>query len=338
MAENIAPSFEGDAPAAAEPEVMLDRRELSLVAIERTRMPMVITDPRQPDDPIVLANQAFLDLTGYSAGEVLGQNCRLLQGPDTATEDIDLVRQALRDRQHHIDAELLNYRKDGSTFWNQLSISAVHDAKGELIYYFASQKDVTARRDAQKLADSERLLLKEIDHRSLNALALVQSIVRLSRADSVERFAASIKGRVDALARAHSLLAQTNWTSAELRDLVAAEGGAPGLSCAGPPVELLPHMVQPLSLVLHELFSNAREHGGLSQPDARTAVEWEVGPRHLLLRWREDGVGLDQANPPRAGLGLELVNGIVTQQLGGTIEVDWRRSGLAAELTIPLRM
>jgi PAS domain S-box-containing protein len=73
-----------------------DRRELALVAVERTRMPMVITDPRQPDNPIVLANQAFLDLTGYTADEVLGQNCRFLQGPDTAAEDVDSIRAAYR--------------------------------------------------------------------------------------------------------------------------------------------------------------------------------------------------------------------------------------------------
>lgn len=336
MADIPGPSFRGDSPAAAEAEVMLDRRELALVAVERTRMPMVITDPKQPDDPIVLANRAFLDLTGYSADEVLGRNCRFLQGPDTAAADIDHVRQALRAGNHHIDVEMLNYRKDGSTFWNQLSISAVHDPDGHLLYYFASQKDVTARRTAQKLEASERLLLKEIDHRSLNALALVQSIVRLSRVDSVERFAASIKGRVDALAQAHRLLALTNWTSADLGELVAAEGAPLGVVTSGPPVSLPPHLVQPLSLVLHELFANARQYGGLARPDGRTTIEWKTGPQDLLLHWTEHGVPLDPESPPRVGLGLELVHGIVTQQLDGTIRLDWRADGLAAELTVPL--
>jgi PAS domain S-box-containing protein len=334
MKNHSAPSFEGDDPVAAETDVMLDRRELALVALERTRMPIVITDPRQPDGPIVMANQAFLDLTGYSANEVLGHNCRFLQGPGTAPEDVELIRSGLR-KHDHVEVELRNYRKDGSTFWNQLVISAVHAEDGELLYYFASQKDVTRRREAEKLEESERLLLKEIDHRSLNALALVQSIVRLSRTDTVERFAASIKGRVDALARAHRLLALSNWASADLGELIAAEGGAQGLSYAGPPVGLPPHLVQPLSLVLHELFSNAREHGGLSGPDARTAIEWEAAAARLVLRWTEDGVMLASPSPPRAGLGLQLVDGIVTQQLGGTIALTWRPSGLTAELSLP---
>jgi PAS domain S-box-containing protein len=335
MKQDVTPSFEGDPPAAAECEVMLDRRELALVALERTRMPIVITDPRQADGPIVLANQAFLDLTGYSADEVLGRNCRFLQGPDTAAEDIEQIRRGLRSHDHHVEVELLNYRKDGSTFWNQLVISAVHDEDDHLLYYFASQKDATSRREAQKLQESERLLLKEIDHRSLNALALVQSIVRLSRTDSVERFAASIKGRVDALARAHRLLALSNWISADLGELIAAQGASQGLTYAGPPVGLPPHLVQPLSLVLHELFSNAREHGGLSKPEASTAIEWEAASRNLVLRWTEDGMELDALSPPQTGLGLQLVGGIVTQQLGGTMQLNWRPDGLAAEITMP---
>jgi len=81
MQIDAATSFEGDSPVAADGDVLADRRELALVAVERTRMPMVITDPRKPDNPIVLANQAFLDLTGYAASEVLGRNCRFCKDP-----------------------------------------------------------------------------------------------------------------------------------------------------------------------------------------------------------------------------------------------------------------
>jgi PAS domain-containing protein len=67
-------------PPATAPQALIDRLELAAIALDRTRMPMVVTDPRQPSNPIVMANQAFLDLTGYSASEVLGRNCRFLQG------------------------------------------------------------------------------------------------------------------------------------------------------------------------------------------------------------------------------------------------------------------
>ncbi|TWI69268.1 PAS domain S-box-containing protein [Pseudoduganella lurida] len=114
-------------------------------AVEMTRMPMVVTDPRQPDNPIVFTNGAFLDLTGYSPDEVLGRNCRFLQGRDTDRATVEEVRTALA--QHKaVAVDLLNYRKDGSSFWNGLFIGPVFDKDGALLYFFASQLDITTRR------------------------------------------------------------------------------------------------------------------------------------------------------------------------------------------------
>ncbi len=133
------PAFHGDAPAAADPAALIDRSELALVAVERTRMPMVVTNPRRDDSPLVLANQAFLDLTGYTASEVIGRNCRFMQGPETSQSSIDIIRRGVADGEHHVTTDLVNYRKDGSSFWNRLCISPVCDEVGELLYYFASQ-------------------------------------------------------------------------------------------------------------------------------------------------------------------------------------------------------
>jgi PAS domain S-box-containing protein len=212
MSENEpGPSFEGDAPVAAEVHALPDRRELALVAVERTRMPMVVSDPRRPDAPIVLANQAFLDLTGYDASEVIGRNCRFLQGSKTDEADVEAIRRGLAAGEECLTVELLNYRKDGSTFWNRLAISPVYDAAGQLIYYFGSQKDVTARRRAQALEEAERLLLREVDHRALNALAVAQSIVSLTRADTIDSFSSLVRSRIAVLARAHRLLANSGF-------------------------------------------------------------------------------------------------------------------------------
>ena len=123
------PTFRGDQPRAVAPEVMNDRRELAFVALERTRMAIVVTDARQPDNPIVLANQAFMDMTGYSDDEIIGRNCRFLQGPGTSPDTLERVREAIRGRLD-VTVELLNYRKDGTPFWNQLYISPVCDEAG----------------------------------------------------------------------------------------------------------------------------------------------------------------------------------------------------------------
>lgn len=177
---------------------------------------MVATDPRQHDNPVVLANAAFLELTGYDASEVLGRNCRFLQGADTSDQAVAEIRRGLAEG-GEVEAELLNYRKDGSQFWNALFISPIHDDAGQLLYYFASQKDVTAEREARLRDYAERRLMREIDHRAKNVLALVQGIVRMSRAHTAEAYAAAVQGRVQALARAHMLLADRHQPRSEKR-------------------------------------------------------------------------------------------------------------------------
>jgi PAS domain S-box-containing protein len=329
--------FIGDPPAAFDKTALPDRRELALVAVERTRMPMVVTDPRQKDCPIVLANQAFLDLTGYSADEVIGRNCRFLQGPMTSAEDVSEIRRALRANEDHIDVELLNYRKDGSSFWCQLAISPVYDEDGVLIYYFGSQKDVTERRRARELEVTERLLLMEVDHRAMNALALVQSIMRLSQANDVASYAQTVSGRVDAISRAHRMLGDSGWTAAKFSDLVVMETGA--LSDApiildGPDELIAARLVQPLTLVLHELMTNALKHGALSRPSGRISLNWQVIDDHLDIAWSEDGAGKIEHND-REGLGLRLVKSLIERQLGGKFATEWRDVGVEARITLP---
>jgi PAS domain S-box-containing protein len=130
-------------------EVGLENRGgVFFAAVEMTRMPMILADPRQPDCPIAFANNAFLDLTGYEESEVLGRNCRFLQGAATDPAAVRQLREAL-DKREAIALEILNYRRDGSPFWNGVFMGPVYDAAGELIYFFASQLDVSRRRESE---------------------------------------------------------------------------------------------------------------------------------------------------------------------------------------------
>lgn len=115
-------------------------------AVRATRMPMIITDPRLPDNPIVFVNDAFGKLTGYDRSEIMGRNCRFLQGQDTDMDDIGRVRDAIAAREA-IELDLLNYKKDGTYFWNRLLVSPVFNNDGNLLYFFASQYDVTLERE-----------------------------------------------------------------------------------------------------------------------------------------------------------------------------------------------
>ena len=127
-----------------------DRGSVFFAALEMTRMPMILADPRQADCPIAFANNAFLDLTGYEEAEVLGRNCRFLQGAGTDPTSVRQLREAIQERRA-IALEILNYRRDGTPFWNAIFMGPVYDKQGELIYFFASQLDVSKRRESEQL-------------------------------------------------------------------------------------------------------------------------------------------------------------------------------------------
>ena len=135
----------------------LNGKDIFFAAVQMTRMPMCMSDPNHPDAPLVFANEAFQRMTGYSAAEIIGRNCRFLQGPDTDPDSLLEIRRAIAARED-VALELLNYKKDGTPFWNALYISPVFDADGQLIYLFGSQVDVTRRKQAEVvLHQSQRM-------------------------------------------------------------------------------------------------------------------------------------------------------------------------------------
>ena len=125
------------------------RKDLFFAAMQASHSAMIVTDPAEPDNPIIFANQAFLTLTGFELDEVIGRNCRFLQGPQTDKNALHQVQRAV-ERHHEACVEVLNYRKDGSTFWNELFISPLFNERGQLVYFFASQLDVSRRHDAEQ--------------------------------------------------------------------------------------------------------------------------------------------------------------------------------------------
>lgn len=121
----------------------LDDPDYSLVkALQTAKQNFVISDPSIADNPIVFASQGFLTLTGYSMEEVLGRNCRFLQGPSTDAQAVEKIRDGIY-KGEDTTVVLLNYRKDGSTFWNQVFIAALRDGKGNIINYLGAQCQVS---------------------------------------------------------------------------------------------------------------------------------------------------------------------------------------------------
>ncbi len=182
--DNINP---GNASPVTEIDGFLsDHNGIFYAAIQRSRMPMILTDPNQLDNPIVFFNEAFLSISGYSGEEILGRNCRFLQGPHTDEATVNKIRQAIK-TETDCNVELLNYRKDGSQFWNALYMSPVYDNEGKLVYYFASQLDISRRvkseellRQAQKL-ETLGQFTGGIAHDFNNMLTVMIGNVRLAQ-------------------------------------------------------------------------------------------------------------------------------------------------------------
>jgi PAS domain S-box-containing protein len=143
--------------------------------LERSGMATVVTNPRLTDNPIVLVNDAFTQLTGYEAAETYGRNCRFLQGTQTDPRTIAIISKALRAR-HQVDTEILNFRKDGSHFWNHLIIVPVFDDAGQAAFFVATQIDVTTAREARlaaAVAEASKRDSDELNERLRATLSLV---------------------------------------------------------------------------------------------------------------------------------------------------------------------
>jgi PAS domain S-box-containing protein len=208
--------------------------------VQSSHTPTVLTDPHQPDNPIIFANDAFLRLTGYERDEILGRNCRFLGGVETDLEVSGRVRRAIEDAEP-VSVKILNYRKDGRPFWNQLHISPIFDENGILAYFVGYQHDITRQVEAEqallqarqeleeRLAEREDLI-REIHPRVHNNLQTIIGLLKLEggRGDpSLRRQFDLITQRVRVLGSIHEQLERfDNWSridfSGHLREICAA--------------------------------------------------------------------------------------------------------------------
>lgn len=197
-------------------------------------------------------------------------------------------------------------------------------------------RDITERKANE---GARALLAREVDHRAKNALAIVQALVSLTKAPTRDAFVEAVTGRVSALARAHSLLAQNRWSGAQIRKVIQDEVSAyerPGqVRYDGPDIMLSPKAVQPIGLLTHELATNAVKYGALSAHKGRVDIEWRVdqGDR-LLLNWRESG-GPPVTPPRQKGFGSNLITTVTGLQLGGNVEIDWASDGIVVSANLP---
>jgi PAS domain S-box-containing protein len=319
------------------------RRSEEALSAERERLRRIVEGAPFPaivhaDDGHVLhVSRAWLDATGFTRGELATMDDWAQRAYGRRKPEVKAEIDRLYELDRPVDEGEYEIRTaDGRIrVWAFRSAPVGADDQGRrLIVSMAA--DLTERREGEERL---RLLMREVDHRAKNALAVVQAIVQLSRTDDPESFSESVQGRIQAMARAHTLLAASRWSGADLQRLVSEEvdayESADRIELEGGSVSLRPEATQAVSLALHELATNAAKHGALAGEHGRLRVSWATQGDTLRIDWEErDGPPI--AAPPRhSGFGTMLLQQVVEGQLRGTVRWDWRAEGLACRLALP---
>ncbi len=266
---------------------------------------------------------------------VTPSNVQALLHPDDTDELLKAEAQFAKGVKSY-EAEFRIIRPDGEVRWCVGTAAATLDKTGRVVRVSGVTVDITERKHAE---ERQSLLAREVDHRAKNALALAQSIVRLTRGESVKAYVQSVEGRINALARVHTVLSLSSWQGAEVRRLVDEElapySDGNQIALSGPEVQLQPATAQTLALALHELVTNSAKYGALSTQAGRLSIRWENETNMLRLIWEETG-GPPVHEPTSRGFGTRSVIASIESQLGGQAEFDWHPEGLVCRLSVPM--
>jgi PAS domain S-box-containing protein len=267
---------------------------------------------------------------------VTPENVRALIHPEDWEKMQLALEQLFRDHQP-VQIEFRVKRPSDEMRWCLGTAAPSINESGTVIRVSGVTVDITDRKEAE---ERQALLAREVDHRAKNALALVQSIIRLTRAGSVAEYTKAVEGRIRALSRAHTVLSQSRWQGAELRGLVEEElapyrtNEGSKIVATGPNVLLQPAAAQSLALALHELVTNAAKYGALSSMAGQVQLDWQLDGTTLRLEWIESG-GPPATSPSSPGFGTRIIIASIEGQLAGHAAFDWRPTGLHCALLVP---
>src|ERR1700760_4775652 len=270
-----------------------------------------------------------------AAFTVTPDNVRALLHP----EDMSELRKAMVQFNKGVksyETEFRVVRTDGEIRWLFGTAAATADNTGRVVRVSGVTVDITERKRAE---ERQNLLTREVDHRAKNALALAQSIVRLTRGDDVKDYIQAVEGRINALARVHTILSLSSWQGAEIGKLVDEElapySTSAQIELQGHQLQLQPATAQTLALALHELVTNSAKYGALSALAGQLSIDWKVDGDTLALTWEERG-GPEVREPTSRGFGTRSLMASVESQLGGQAVFDWQAEGLVCKLHVPL--
>jgi PAS domain S-box-containing protein len=295
---------------------------------------------------ITYYNQAAIDLAGRRPQVGVDEWCVTwrLYTKDGAPLPHDQCPMAiaLKEKRPVRGVEAWAERPDGTRFPFIPYPTPLYDETGCMTGAINMLIDISDRKKAE---ETHQLLINELNHRVKNTLAVVQALAHqtMRRTPSANEFVSSFSGRLDALARAHTVLSQSTWRGAEfsklLRDeLLLGTESDPRIACSGPLLLLTPQQALNVALIFHELATNARKYGALATPGGKLAVDWAIesnGGRSLRLQWAEQ-CSSNILNPASPGFGTTFIQQIVSSE-GGSAKMTCGASGIAWNIKCVLR-
>ena len=281
------------------------------------------------------ACKEMVGLDAHSPDVITAEQARLTLHPDDLEHVTATVAQAIADKSSY--DMIYRTATPGPARWIHTLGRATYDHAGMAKGLVGLNLDVT---EQIRSRDREKLLMREVDHRAKNLLAIVQSVVQLTRAGTIGEFKSAVNGRIRSLGHVHGLLADSNWDGVDLAAIVADElapyRSEGTIRIDGPPVWLDAAAAQAVALVIHELATNAAKYGALSAHDGRLEISWRLDDTGTVqLGWRESGGPAVNGPPKRSGFGSQLIFANVEHQLGGVLHQDWSREGLVAKPDFP---
>lgn len=230
------------------------------------------------------------------------------------------------------------------TLWWDIAVAPMNGADGRPERILAVSRDIT---EIKQNEARQTLLMQELAHRVKNTLAMVQAVATqtLRNARSLDEAGDALGARLLALAQAHDVLMQGDWSSADLRSIVAkavalhSDGEPDRFVVAGPDVTLGPRPGLTLALILHELGTNAAKYGALSRSEGHVLIRWDIAMvedvETLQFRWEEIG-GPPVKPPTRIGFGSRLIERSLVHSFGGTAKLDFPEAGVVLTMEAPL--
>jgi len=289
------------------------------------------------DGRITFFNRACIEFAGRTPriGDMWCVTWKLFMPDGTPLRHEDCpMAIALKENRPVRNVEAIAERPDGSRICFMPYPTPLRDEAGQLLGAVNMLVDITTRKQAE---ERMMLLTGEVDHRSNNLLAVIQAMLRLTKADSAEEFQAAFQGRLSALANVQRLFSVSRWTGADIQTIIREElrpYGSTRVSMTGVDVRLPASLAQAIAVAVHELATNAAKYGSLSGPAGKIDIHWQVDQADtLVLRWTESG-GPQIAEPMRKGFGVGAIDGMV-RTLSGRVTRQWKPEGLACELSFP---